>query len=135
MSSKFMACFVYLFWFWHFAFFFLPPLPMQSGNLYNSLHVCIYTFQRYFLFYFNNSKSCIFHSSLILFYSVWFLWSIFLLCAFFFLYIYTHIQLLYQPHSDTAKTEHCQDLYTSEQKCANFAKFVTSAIILNINQI
>lgn len=74
--------FVYLFLFVLLFASLLLPLPMQSAHLYNFLHVCIYTFQ-HFLFYFEKSKSCIFHSSLILFYySVWLLWSIFLLCAF-----------------------------------------------------
>lgn len=92
MSSKssVMACFVCLFVLVFASF--LSPQPMQSGHLYNFLHVCRYTFQHSFLFYFNNSKSCIFHSSLIWFYSVWFLWSIFLLCAF--LHIYTHTNII-----------------------------------------
>lgn len=87
MSSKVMACFVCLFVFGVLLLF----CRLYRCNLVICTIPCmsVYTlFSVLFLFYFNNSKSCIFHSSLILFYSVWFLWSIFLLCAF--LHIYTH---------------------------------------------
>lgn len=110
MSSKFMACFVYLFWFWHFAFFFCR---LYRCNLVICTIPCMSVYKLF---------SVIFYFILIILKAVYFIpvWFYFILCdsyevffccaLFFFFYTYIHTYNYYisliqiQPRQSIAKT-------------------------------